>query len=126
MSHINSSDWWNFAVVLATSSLVETSGLADLASTVLQVEAITILENEKSYANILLGDYAVPEAGLIHVGEKASQYLDHSKVLTVFNLQDFLRKFSRYNFADYCLGILYTNRLFTGTSRVNCAVHMYY
>jgi hypothetical protein len=126
MSHINSSDWWNFAVVLVTSSLVETSGLADLASTVLQVEAITILENEKSYANILLGDYAVPEAGLIHVGKKALQYLDHSKVLTVFNLQDFLRKFSRYNFADYCLGILYTNRLFTGTSRVNCAVHMYY
>jgi hypothetical protein len=67
MSHINSSDWWNFADVLATSSLVETSGPADLASTVLQVEAITILENEKSYANILLGDYAVPEAGLIHV-----------------------------------------------------------
>jgi hypothetical protein len=29
------------------------------------VEAITILENEKSYANILLGDYGVPEAGII-------------------------------------------------------------
>ncbi len=29
------------------------------------MEAITILENEKSYANILLGDYGVPEAGFI-------------------------------------------------------------
>ena len=27
----------------------------------LQVEAITILENERSYANILLGEYGVPE-----------------------------------------------------------------
>ena len=26
--------------------------------------------------------------------------------------QDFLRKFSRYNFAQYCLGLLFTNRLF--------------
>jgi len=51
-----------------------------------QVEAITILETEKSYVNILLGNYDVPE--------------------------DFLRKFSRYNFAQYCLGLLFTNRLF--------------
>merc|ERR1719402_1474114 len=51
-----------------------------------QVEAITILETEKSYVNILLGKYDVPE--------------------------DFLRKFSRYNFAEYCLGLLFTNRLF--------------
>merc|ERR1719153_417626 len=51
-----------------------------------QVEAITILETEHSYVNILLGDYNIPE--------------------------DFLRKFSRYNFAEYCLGLLFTNRLF--------------
>jgi len=51
-----------------------------------QVEAITILETEESYVNILLGKYDVPE--------------------------DFLRKFSRYNFASYCLGLLFTNRLF--------------
>ena len=31
----------------------------------LQVEAITILENERSYANILLGEYGVPEVLLI-------------------------------------------------------------
>ena len=30
-----------------------------------QVEAITILETEKSYVNILLGKYDVPEVGLI-------------------------------------------------------------
>lgn len=52
----------------------------------LEVSAISIMESEESYVNILLGDYQEPE--------------------------DFLRRFSRYNFAGHCLGLLFTNRLF--------------
>ena len=70
-----------------------------------KVEAITILETEKSYVNILLGNYDVPEVSvdlvLFHFNYKIPQ-----------TFQDFLRKFSRYNFAQYCLGLLFTNRLF--------------
>ena len=36
----------------------------------------------------------------------------HSIPKYFLTFQDFLRKFSRYNFAQYCLGLLFTNRLF--------------
>jgi hypothetical protein len=63
---------------------------------------VTILETERSYVNVLLGSYDVPEV--------AAPPLRTS-------CQDFLRKFSRYNFAEYCLGLLFTNRLFKVAGR---------
>ena len=71
-----------------------------------KVEAITILETEKSYVNILLGDYDVPE---VQIPER---YFSLWQLWQVNCFKDFLRKFSRYNFAQYCLGLLFTNRLF--------------
>jgi len=52
----------------------------------LEISALSIMESEDAYVNILLGDYQEPE--------------------------DFLRRFSRYNFGGHCLGLLFTNRLF--------------
>ena len=41
-----------------------------------------------------------------------SQRFLSSRRFSIQHFQDFLRKFSRYNFAQYCLGLLFTNRLF--------------
>ena len=73
-----------------------------------KVEAITILETEKSYVNILLGDYDVPEVQILSL----ERYFSLWQLWQMNCFKDFLRKFSRYNFAQYCLGLLFTNRLF--------------
>ena len=52
----------------------------------LTVSEITIFESDQSPVNLLTGHYAVPE--------------------------DFLKRFSRYNFDGFCLGVLFTNRVF--------------
>ena len=70
----------------------------------MEISALSVLESEESYVNILLGNYEEPE-----VHRNKSWKL---KNMTNTNLQDFLRKFSRYNFAGHCLGLLFTNRLF--------------
>ena len=50
------------------------------------VSEITIFKSEESTVNLLTGDYNTPE--------------------------DFLKRFSRYNFDGFCLGVLFTNRVF--------------
>ncbi len=51
------------------------------------VSEITLFKSSESDLNLLTGDYAVPE--------------------------DFLKRFSRYNFDGFCLGVLFTNRAFS-------------
>lgn len=48
------------------------------------VSEITVFQTKESAVNLLTGEYSVPE--------------------------DFLKRFSRYNFDGFCLGILFTNR----------------
>jgi hypothetical protein len=50
------------------------------------VSEITIFKTAETEHNLLTGDYEVPE--------------------------DFLKRFSRYNFDGFCLGVLFTNRAF--------------
>ena len=52
----------------------------------ISVSTIIVLTSDKSKGNYLVGDFESPET--------------------------FLRKFSRYNFEKYCLGMLFTNRVF--------------
>ena len=53
------------------------------------VTEISVFTTAESDVNLLTGNFSVPE--------------------------DFLKKFSRYNFDGFCLGVLFTNRAFTGT-----------
>jgi hypothetical protein len=52
----------------------------------INLAALTVLTTSESSINILDGSYPTPE--------------------------DFLKEFSRYNFSSYCLGMLFTNRVF--------------
>ena len=52
------------------------------------VSEISVFKTSESDVNLLTGNFSVPE--------------------------DFLKKFSRYNFDGFCLGILFTNRAFSG------------
>ena len=47
---------------------------------------ISIFQEPENSVNLLTGDFAIPE--------------------------DFLKRFSRYNFDGFCLGVLFTNRAF--------------
>ena len=51
------------------------------------VSEITVFKSKESALNLLTGEYSVPE--------------------------DFLKRFSRYNFDGFCLGVLFTNRAFS-------------
>ena len=44
--------------------------------------------------------------------QRSKFYLEIFQLWQLNCFKDFLRKFSRYNFAQYCLGLLFTNRLF--------------
>ena len=48
--------------------------------------SISIFQEPENSVNLLTGDFAIPE--------------------------DFLKRFSRYNFDGFCLGVLFTNRAF--------------
>ncbi len=52
------------------------------------VSEISVFKTAESDVNLLTGNFSVPE--------------------------DFLKKFSRYNFDGFCLGVLFTNRAFSG------------
>ena len=52
------------------------------------VSEISVFKTSESDVNLLTGNFSVPE--------------------------DFLKKFSRYNFDGFCLGLLFTNRAFSG------------
>ena len=52
-----------------------------------------------------------PAGGLPGAGGQQCQH-PHPVSVTWRHPQDFLRRFSRYNFAGHCLGLLFTNRLF--------------
>ena len=57
------------------------------------VSEISVFKTAESDVNLLTGNFSVPE--------------------------DFLKKFSRYNFDGFCLGILFTNRAFSGLSSIS-------